>query len=144
MAIVHERVWGGCSALSCGENKCDGYATAIAEHKSYKSAKRQASNRVKRLKYDTWKAIRKLKCPKSGSPEEDCPIKRITYIYSPAPRLGMKHYFKNKKVWWVQYTIRWKYRVKCQKRSTELAWANQVKADAKEVWVSCREKVKDV
>ena len=135
MAVVHERVWGGCNTLSCGSNNCDGHATAIAESRSRATARREARSRVRRLKNLTWRAIRQLDCP---SDPKNCRRKKITYIYSPAPARGQERYFRNRRLWWVQYNIRWQYRVSCLVPLR--LFATRAKVDTDNFWKEVKRK----
>jgi hypothetical protein len=128
MAIIGGKIWGGCRALHCGNNDCDGHATAIAEYRSYGVARRQAYNRVRTLKYNMWRNFRRLRCPAG------CRKKTILHIHSPAPKLVHKRYFKNRKIWRVQYSIRWQYRVECSEPGAAIAGAKQIEADVNATW----------
>ena len=125
MPFAGGRVWCACARLNCGSNRCDGHATIIAEHRLFATAKRLAYNRVQRVKYNVWRSLR---CPIR------CRRKVITYIDSPAPELMNRQYFKARKIWWVQYTVRWRYRADCRSPRSERARVRGIRKDAKAFW----------
>lgn len=136
MAVIHENVWPNIvPPLDCGSNNYDGHATAIAESRTKAVAIRQARSRVRTLKNRRWRQIRRLRCPRRP---KDCRRKEITYIYSPAPNKGREVYFRARRVWRVQYNIRWMYRVDCLVPFK--AFATRVKLDTDKFWKAVSKK----